>query len=191
MLLKKLLLSTLMLALLSSACSTARSRRSTPPFETKSYAFIQGEVFSKDYDRKVTVPKVRDKKENRIIIDFTKTHPAHEWTHVLENSTGIVATMDHAIEGRGWEVPFLVRRNADQSWSEIPLKKPHFSAEVIELGMDKSGIRIRLRIEPSTAPEEQLTGKMKDESGDPMDYADWTYSFAKKTWTLSRTPLKF
>ncbi len=190
MLLKKLLLSTLVISLLGTACSTAR-RRSGPPFETKSYSFIQSEAFSKNYDRKVPVPKVRDKKENRIIIDFTKTHPAHEWTHVLENSIGVVATMDHAIEGRGWEIPFLIRRNVDQSWSEIPFKKPHFSAEVIELAMDKAGIRIRLRIEPATAPDEQLTGKMKDEGGERIDFADWTYSFSKKTWTLSRTALKF
>jgi hypothetical protein len=186
----KLIISCLVLTLATSACSTAR-RRSGPPFETKAYAFIQGEAFSKDYDRKVPVPQVRDKKENRIIIDFTKAHPAHEWTHVLENSVGIVATMDHAIEGRGWEVPFLIRKKGDKSWSEVLFKKPHFSAEITEIEMDKAGIRIRLRIEPATAPEEQLTGKMKDEGGDPIDFADWTYSFAKKTWTLSRTPLKF
>jgi hypothetical protein len=185
-----LLSSLLVLTLLASGCSTAR-RRSGPPFETKQYAFVQSEAFAKDYDRKVSVPQVRDKKENRVIIDFTKTHPAYEWTHVLENSVGIAAAMDHAIEGRALEVPVLIRKKGDKSWSEVTFKKPHFSAEITEFAMDKTGIRIRLRIEPATAPEEQLTGKMKDEGGDPIDFADWTYSFAKKTWTLSRTPLKF
>ncbi|MEN9722351.1 MAG: hypothetical protein RJB38_337 [Pseudomonadota bacterium] len=160
-------------------------------FETSSYLFTQIERDLKDYTPRTPLARILDRRSQRLVQDYGKTYPGFEWLLAQESKNGVIATLDSAIEGRAWEVPVIVKKKDSHSWKIILFKKPHFSADIIALELHRDTLRLRLRIDPGTAPKSQITGTMNDARGEPMDFADWEYSFQKPAWKLVTTALTF
>ncbi len=183
-----------MTLVLAPGCVRAPIKRpdgSTVQFETTTYSFEISEIASPAHEGLVPAPRVRNRKDDRILIDFSKQHPASEWVQALENEHGVVAGIDSAIEGRSPEIILLFNRVKPSGWNEISLKKPHFSTELIRLSLSGEQISIRLRMEPGTTDGSQVTGRGRTRDGDRVEFSDWIYHFKRKSWILSRKPLKF
>ena len=167
------------------------TEQDTPLLKTTSWNFVQSEVFSKNYNRKVTCPQVRANKSGNRLLNYCKLFPAFEWTHAVETSEGTIATMDYSIEGRMQDIPVLIRRAEKKSWELLTFRKAHFSGEVTRVLLGARTMQLRLNYDSGIVKNTEITGKGVDTDGHPTEYQDWSYDFSKKKWARSRQSLSF
>ena len=159
--------------------------------QAMSHRFVTKPVLSLEHHREVSSPQIEDQNSGKVVLPLAHRYLGFEWVQAHENDEGTIAALDYSIEGRVAEIPLFLLKKEDASWTEIKFQKPHFSGEVTQLSLSKDSIRLRLEIEPGLAAKRFVTSHQTNTAGNPIDISDWEYSFSKKTWSFSKTPLRF